>query len=49
VWKLRRVLNALASDGNAAPGLELLLDRLKATRNNDEFLAEMAKNATPAI
>jgi transcription termination factor Rho len=49
VWKLRRVLNALASEGSSAAGLELLLDRLKATRNNDEFLAEVAKNATPAI
>ena len=49
VWKLRRVLNALASEGSSAPGLELLLDRLKATKTNDEFLAEVAKNATPAI
>ena len=29
VWKLRRVLSGLAADGNAAPGLELLIDRLK--------------------
>ena len=49
VWKLRRVLNALASEGSAAAGLELLLDRIKSTRTNDEFLAEVAKNATPAI
>ena len=49
VWKLRRVLNALASEGSSAPGLELLLDRLKTTKTNDEFLAEVAKNATPAI
>ncbi|HVA75651.1 MAG TPA: transcription termination factor Rho [Acidimicrobiales bacterium] len=49
VWKLRRVLNALASEGSAAPGLELLLDRLKATKTNDEFLAEVAKNPTPAM
>ena len=49
VWKLRRVLNALASEGSSAAGLELLLDRLKATRTNDEFLAEVAKNPTPAI
>ncbi len=49
VWKLRRVLNALASEGSGAAGLELLVDRLKATRNNDEFLAEVAKNATPTI
>ncbi len=35
VWKLRRVLNALAADGNSAPGLELLIDKLKTTRSND--------------
>jgi transcription termination factor Rho len=49
VWKLRRVLNALGSEGSAAAGLELLMDRIKATRSNDEFLAEVAKNATPSI
>jgi transcription termination factor Rho len=43
VWKLRRVLSGLAADGNAAPGLELLVDRLKSFRTNDEFLAEIAK------
>jgi transcription termination factor Rho len=46
VWKLRRVLSGLAADGNAAPGLELLIDRLKTFRNNDEFLAEIAKQPT---
>ena len=49
VWKLRRVLNALASEGSSAAGLELLMDRIKSTRTNDEFLAEVAKNATPTI
>lgn len=43
VWKLRRVLSGLAADGNAAPGLELLVDRLRTFRNNDEFLSEVAK------
>ncbi len=43
VWKLRRVLSGLAADGNAAPGLELLIDRLKTFKTNDEFLAEIAK------
>jgi transcription termination factor Rho len=43
VWKLRRVLSGLAADGNAAPGLELLIDRLKTFRTNDEFLNEIAK------
>ena len=47
VWKLRRVLNALASEGNAAAGLELLMDKLRTTRSNDEFLAEIAKGPTP--
>jgi len=49
VWKLRRVLNALAADGNAAPGLELLIDKIKSTKSNDEFLAEIAKGATPPV
>jgi transcription termination factor Rho len=43
VWRLRRVLSGLAADGNPAPGLELLMDRLKQFKNNDEFLAEIAK------
>jgi transcription termination factor Rho len=44
VWKLRRVLNAL--EGGA--GLELLMDKIKATKSNDEFLAEIAKAPAPA-
>jgi len=40
---LRRVLSGLAADGNAAPGLELLIDRLKTFKNNDDFLDEIAK------
>jgi transcription termination factor Rho len=43
VWKLRRVLSGLAADGSAAPGLELLMDRLKTFRTNEEFLSELAK------
>ncbi len=46
VWKLRRVLSGLAAEGNAAPGLELLIDRLKTFRTNDEFLNEIAKQPT---
>ncbi|MGO9875654.1 MAG: transcription termination factor Rho [Acidimicrobiia bacterium] len=38
-WKLRRVLNAL--DGGA--GLELLIDKLRSTKTNAEFLNEIAK------
>ncbi len=47
VWKLRRVLNGLASEGREAAGLELLIDKLKTTRSNDEFLAEIAKGPNP--
>jgi transcription termination factor Rho len=43
VWKLRRVLNALANDGKEAAGLELLMDKIRTTSSNDEFLAEIAK------
>ncbi|HET6153710.1 MAG TPA: transcription termination factor Rho [Marmoricola sp.] len=43
VWKLRRVLNALANEGSAAAGLELLMDKIRTTQSNDEFLAEIAK------
>ncbi|MGH9014681.1 MAG: transcription termination factor Rho, partial [Acidimicrobiia bacterium] len=43
VWKLRRVLNAL-EDGK---GLELLMDKIRTTKSNDEFLAEIAKAPTP--
>ena len=46
VWKLRRVLNALAGDGSTAPGLELLLDKLRSTKSNDEFLSDIAKAPT---
>ncbi|MFN5604502.1 MAG: transcription termination factor Rho, partial [Actinomycetes bacterium] len=46
VWKLRRVLSGLASDGNPAPGLELLIDRLKQFKNNDDFLSEIGKPPT---
>src|SRR6201999_978847 len=49
VWKLRRVLNALSDGGNTAAGLELLMDKVRTTRTNDEFLAEVAKNASPSI
>ena len=46
VWKLRRVLSGLADGGNAAPGLELLMDRLKTFKTNDEFLNEISKQPT---
>ena len=46
VWKLRRVLSAMAAEGASGAGLEMLIDRLATFRSNDEFLAEVAK--TPA-
>ncbi len=48
VWKLRRVLNALAQEGSNAPGLELLMDKMKSTSSNDDFLADIAKSPTPS-
>lgn len=49
VWKLRRVLHALESgdNGRTGAGLELLLEKLKQTKTNDEFLNEIAKNPAP--
>jgi transcription termination factor Rho len=47
VWKLRRVLNALSSEGNSAAGLELLMDKIRTTASNEEFLAEIAKAPQP--
>jgi transcription termination factor Rho len=48
VWKLRRVLSGLAGGdgegrGNNGAGLELLIDRMKTFKSNDEFLGEIAK------
>jgi transcription termination factor Rho len=40
VWKLRRVLMAL----EPGAALELLIDRLKSTKSNAAFLAEVAKS-----
>ena len=47
VWKLRRVLNGLASEGREAAGLELLIDKLRTTKSNDEFLTEIARGPAP--
>jgi transcription termination factor Rho len=49
VWRLRRVLNGLSDDGSGAKAIELLFDKIKHTRNNDEFLADIAKAAPPPI
>jgi transcription termination factor Rho len=43
VWKLRRVLNALEE----GKGLELLTDKIRTTRNNAQFLADIAKAPAP--
>jgi len=43
VWKLRRVMGAL----EAQQAIELLLDRVKQTRSNAEFLLQVAKT-TPS-
>ena len=49
VWALRRVLSGLSStDGGNAAALELLIDRMRTFRTNDEFLAEVAKNRLAA-
>ncbi len=42
MWKLRRVLAALDSQ----QGIELLLDRLRRTKNNYEFLSQVQQTAT---
>ena len=44
VWKLRRVMNALSGEGSSAPALELLIDKIRSTRSNAEFLAEIQKS-----
>jgi transcription termination factor Rho len=49
VWGLRRVLSGMSSsDGGNAAALDLLTDRMKTFRTNDEFLAEVAKNRLAA-
>ena len=48
VWRLRRVLNGLGDDGGSSwKALELLMDKIKTTKSNDEFLAEVSKTQTP--
>ncbi|MFM8305056.1 MAG: transcription termination factor Rho, partial [Actinomycetota bacterium] len=43
IWKLRRVLGGL-EDG---AGLDLLIEKLRTTKSNEEFLTEMAKSPAP--
>ncbi|MHB1139852.1 MAG: transcription termination factor Rho [Microthrixaceae bacterium] len=47
VWKLRRLLSALAANGEPAAGLELVVDRMRKFPTNQVFLAEIAKG--PAV
>jgi transcription termination factor Rho len=49
VWRLRRVLNGLAEDGSSARSLELLIEKLKTTKTNEEFLADVAKAQNQTI
>jgi transcription termination factor Rho len=43
VHKLRRVLHGVQGDGEPGAGIELMMDRLRSFRTNDEFLTEIAK------
>jgi transcription termination factor Rho len=47
VWRLRRVLSGLQQDGTSAAALDLLMDRVKKTKNNAEFLADVATGPSP--
>jgi transcription termination factor Rho len=49
IYRLRRVLNGLAEDGSAAKGLEMLMDRMKVTKTNVEFLALLAQTPQSAV
>ena len=45
VWALRRVLSGMSGEGGGnAAALDLLMDRMRTFRTNDEFLSEVAKN-----
>lgn len=46
VAALRRVLGELNDQKGPAAGLRMLLERLDATKSNDEFLVEVAKSAS---
>jgi transcription termination factor Rho len=47
VWRLRRVLSGLQQDGTSAAALDLLMDRVKKTKTNAEFLADVATGPSP--
>jgi transcription termination factor Rho len=43
VWKLRRVLNALDQEGSGGKGLELVIDKIRTTKSNEQFLTEIGQ------
>ena len=44
VWKLRRVLSAVDGEsGGSGRGLDLLIEKIRTTKSNAEFLAEVAQ------
>ena len=46
IWRLRRVLDALSANGKDSAALELLLDKIRTTKTNAQFLEEIAASAT---
>ena len=44
-WRLRRVLGGLADEGREAAALEMLIERLRATETNAEFLTLVQASA----
>ena len=49
VWQLRRVLVALTQDGSGHKGYELLLEKMKASKTNEDFLEDLAKSPTTGV
>ena len=45
VWKLRRALLALTSQGENDRSLEMFIQQLQAAKSNAQFLAQVAKNS----
>ena len=44
VWLLRRMISMIDSDSsNSSEAMEKLLDRMRKTKNNDEFLTSLGK------
>jgi transcription termination factor Rho len=45
IWRLRRVLDGLSTNGKEYAALELLLDKIRTTKNNSQFLEEISVSA----